>query len=92
MTFQSLADLFHQYDVPEGAYSLGDDMNVGDCWVLLKENDSWHVYFSERGQREREQVFLDEDSACTFMLQRVATSLWYSKRRKMPGLPSNIGD
>lgn len=66
-------------------------MSVGDCWVLSQEIDGWHVYFSERGQREREQVFLDEDSACKSMLQHVATSLWYSKRCKMPGLPSNLG-
>lgn len=90
MTSEELLSVFKSYDVPAFSYAFDDDGNVGDCWVIQLRDAKWHVYFSERGKREDEHIYDTEDEACRFMLSSVAISLWYSKHRRMPGLPSDI--
>ena len=90
ITFDDLLTIFESNQVPKHSYAFDDDGNAGQCWVIQLRNAKWHVYYSERGNRDREHVYDTEDEACRFMLSRVAISLWYSNHQKMPGLPSDI--
>jgi hypothetical protein len=62
------ASLQH-HDIPAIAYSLGRDKNESYCLVM--EDDRWHVYYSERGNRNAETMFASESDACKELLRRV---------------------
>jgi hypothetical protein len=55
--------------IPEFAYSVGGDQNESYCLVL--EDARWHLYYSERGNRNSEQVFTSESEACEELLRQV---------------------
>lgn len=54
---------------PGFAYSIGRDENETYC--LVQEPDGWHVYYSERGNRNEEAVFASESAACEELLRWV---------------------
>ncbi|GIH25202.1 hypothetical protein Aph01nite_35120 [Acrocarpospora phusangensis] len=47
-------------------HSIGADVDERYC--LVRHQDRWHVYYSERGQRGNERVFTDEGAACRALL------------------------
>jgi hypothetical protein len=47
-------------------HSIGVDVDERYC--LVRHQDRWHVYYSERGQRSGERVFTDEVAACRALL------------------------
>lgn len=47
--------------VPESVYSVARERNEAYC--LVEEADGWHVFYSERGNRNSEHVFLSETAA-----------------------------
>ena len=52
-----------------GAYSIG---SLADgALVLMQENDQWHCFFFERGNRITEVAFADWDTACCYFLGRL---------------------
>jgi hypothetical protein len=55
--------------VPGDAYSVGSDRNEAYC--LTGSDGEWHVYYSERGNRNADQVFASEDAACEELLRRL---------------------
>ena len=44
-----------ELSVPAIAYSIGRDLNEAYC--LTQEVDGWHVFYSERGNRNAERIF-----------------------------------
>ena len=59
--------------VDERAYRFGSP-GIGECYVIAAEGDTWSVYYSERGNRNSERHFDDEDSACIFFFGWVTWS------------------
>lgn len=55
--------------VPTTAYSIGSDDTEAYC--LVHELDGWHVYYSERGNRNSERVHAAESAACQDLLERL---------------------
>lgn len=55
--------------VPASAYSIGHDSNEAYC--LTEEDDGWHVFYSERGRRNTEQVFSTEGDASAELKRRI---------------------
>ena len=55
--------------VPQDAYSIGSDQNEAYC--LIGGDGEWHVYYSERGNRNEEHVFTSEDAACEELLRQL---------------------
>lgn len=55
--------------VPVIAYSIGTDENEAYC--LVHEADGWHVFYSERGNRNSERVHTAESAACQDLLERL---------------------
>ncbi|TCM42506.1 hypothetical protein [Kribbella sp. VKM Ac-2568] len=66
MNIQELSALLQSKGVPADAYSIGSDSNESYC--LLLEQGSWHVYYSERGNRNEERVYTSEADACQALL------------------------
>jgi hypothetical protein len=60
---------FRRLSVPDSAYSIGRETNEAYC--LIEEVDGWHVYYSERGNRNAEQVFSSESAAAEELMLRV---------------------
>lgn len=54
---------------PAAAYTIGMDRNETYC--LVPSGAGWHVYYSERGNRNEERVFTVEDEACHDLLDRL---------------------
>jgi hypothetical protein len=70
--------------VPAIAYSIGRDANEAYC--LVRELDGWHVYYSERGNRNSERVHAAESVACQDLLERLlrdgSVQRWIDERRE----------
>ncbi len=64
-----LGTLLRRLKVPATVYRLGGDENEAYC--LVAEPDGWHVYYSERGNRNSEEVLPSESAACERLLMRV---------------------
>jgi hypothetical protein len=69
MNTSELPALLRSMGVPADAYSIGSDSNETYC--LIPELGRWHVYYSERGNRNEERVFADEAAACQELLNRL---------------------
>ncbi len=69
MMIEDLRAELQRRAIPEFAYSLGRDENETYC--LVGGPDGWHVYYSERGNRNDERVLTSEDAACAELLRRV---------------------
>ncbi len=69
MTLVELGAELRRLNVPVFAYSLGRDANESYC--LVEGPDGWHVYYSERGNRNSEEVLHSESAACSRLLERV---------------------
>ncbi|GEN78515.1 hypothetical protein AFE02nite_02490 [Actinotalea fermentans] len=69
MTQDELELDMRRLNLPTFAYSLGSDRDEAYC--LTHEADGWHVYYSERGNRNSEEVFSTEAAACARLRERV---------------------
>ncbi len=69
MVIEELRAELQSCGIPAFAYSIGADVNESYC--LIGERDGWHVYYSERGARRIEAVFLSESAACEELRRRV---------------------
>jgi DNA-directed RNA polymerase subunit F len=43
-----------------------------DRYVLSEENRKWHVYYTEKGSKEKEKIFNSEDEACRYFIWFIA--------------------
>lgn len=53
--------------VDHASYAL-DGATPDECYCLLREASVWHVFYSERGLRTGEKVFVSESEACQYLL------------------------
>jgi len=64
-----LREMLRRRGVPDSVFSIGRDSNEAHC--LIEESDGWHVFYSERGHRNAEQVFSAESDAAEELTRRV---------------------
>jgi hypothetical protein len=69
MDSQELVARFEALGVPRGAYSVG--LARDESYCLVHEGGTWAVFYSERGSRNDEAAFSDEDRICREMFERV---------------------
>lgn len=55
--------------VPADAYSIGRERDESYC--LVRDDENWSVFFSERGKRSSEQTFASEEEACRELMNRL---------------------
>ena len=69
MNSQEMIVRFESLGVPRDAYSVGADRD--ESYSLVHESGRWKVFYSERGNRNSEAVFADENAACRELFERV---------------------
>jgi hypothetical protein len=69
MTVSELKAALDRLRIPSSAFSIGSDVNEAYCMVLI--HGRWHVYYSERGNRNNERVHGTEQAACEDLFSRV---------------------
>lgn len=73
MNVRELEDLLvaHGMHPPDYVW-FGDGMPpTAQHFGIVREDDGWHVYYSERAQHTHEVVFADEHAACTNLLSEL---------------------
>lgn len=67
MTVNDVAEILHLAQVDPTTYKLygvADDM----C-CLFPSGQAWHVFYSEKGNRNDERIFDSEDAACVYFVK-----------------------
>jgi hypothetical protein len=71
MTIEKLKEMLVADGIDERAYSL-DGMRRDEALILeTKAEDTWIVYYSERGLRTGESYFGSESEACEYLLEKL---------------------
>jgi hypothetical protein len=66
-----LVRILDNFGVHPNAYDLVSGRR-DETYTLISEADGWHVYYSERGQRNEERVHVTEAAAAIDLLERIA--------------------
>jgi hypothetical protein len=67
MTREELRSFLNREHVDPASYVL-DGKVRDECYCMVRESVLWHVFYSERGLRTGEEVFVTEEEACAHML------------------------
>ena len=67
LTCEQLRAFLDRERVDPRSYML-DGVVQDECYCLVRELTLWHVFYSERGVRIGEEVFVNEEGACAHML------------------------
>jgi len=71
MTVEELKMHLVQLAVPEHMYSILKGGFPNEALCLVREANSWEVYYSERGQKSGTKRFAEETAACEYMLGKL---------------------
>lgn len=66
MTRESFLEAVRKAKIRQNAFAL--DAEGDECYVLSGNDDSWSVYYSERGLETQKQSFSSESAALTHLL------------------------
>lgn len=70
MNIEQLRKQLEQLGVREDAYDLSGG-HMSERLTLSLSSGKWQVYYSERGIETGKVEFLEEDSACRYLLERL---------------------
>ena len=68
----ALERVLNLFEIRTDVYDLSCRDEGDEAHVITREDDGWHVFYSERGLRTSERVFSTEDQACDEVLMRIA--------------------
>ena len=71
MTVEELKKQLDAIGVPDDLYSLLIGGFQNEAYCLIKNEDGWEVYYSERGEKSDIQQFASESEACEYMLEEL---------------------
>lgn len=71
MTVEELKKRLDEIGVPDDLYSLLIGGFPNEAYCLIKNEDGWEVYYSERGEKSDIQQFASESEACEYMLEEL---------------------
>ena len=71
MTVEELKKRLDEIGVPDDLYSLLIGGFPNEAYCLIKNEDGWEVYYSERGQKSDVQQFENESEACEYLLEEL---------------------
>jgi len=61
----------NEINVPKDSYSILKGGLPNDVCCIVKTDDSWEVYYSERGKKFRLKTFSKEGEACEYFFDMV---------------------
>ncbi len=72
MTKKELKERLVKEGMPKDAYWLDEDaVSMGEELCLLKNENLWEVYYSERGLKSNLKIFEKEEEACENFYNRI---------------------
>lgn len=71
MTVEELKKQLDAIGVPDDLYSLLIGGFPNEAYCLIKNEDGWEVYYSERGQKSDAQQFENESEACEYLFEEL---------------------
>ena len=71
MTVEELKKQLDAIGVPDDLYSLLIGGFPNEALCLIKNEDGWEVYYSERGQKSDVQQFENESEACEYLFEEL---------------------
>ena len=71
MTVEELKKRLDAIGVLDDLYSILIGGFPNEAWCLIKNEDGWEVYYSERGNKRGARQFESEADACEYMEERV---------------------
>ncbi|MEE3471494.1 MAG: hypothetical protein VZR24_12605 [Butyrivibrio hungatei] len=71
MVVEELKKRLDQIGVSDDLYSLLIGGFPNEAYCLIKNEDGWEVYYSERGEKSDIQQFASESEACEYMLEEL---------------------
>ena len=77
MNLKLLQDLLKNLRIPESYYSLNSGLKY-DAFIIEEQDGKWiYFYFDEKGNREDEHVFYNENEVCEYLLKKIQTEYEY---------------
>lgn len=77
MDIQELKRKLNDLSIPKDWYSINDGLKP-DAYILENVYGKWiFYYFDEKGNRQNEREFDSEESACSYLLDKLMTELKY---------------
>jgi len=68
MTTDELKTILLERGIRKDAVNFNDSTPMTEQYCMIKDHGGWDIFYFERGHRNEIQRFLDEDSACLFLL------------------------
>jgi len=67
MNITELKDKLIELAIPKDSYCFEGGL-PNESYCIIKIDNEWEVYYSERGIKSNKQIFKDEDTACDYFL------------------------
>lgn len=71
MKKEELKIQLQKYGVAEWLYNLDGKGRNDERYCLIRKEQKWNVYFSERGIKTTDELFESEDEACQFIYSKL---------------------
>ncbi len=72
MTIPELRNKLKKEDIPENMYSLLIGGFPNEAFCLIKTENGWEVYYSERGKKRGIKQYASESEACEYMYKKLS--------------------
>ncbi|MCG8540993.1 MAG: hypothetical protein MJA82_13790 [Clostridia bacterium] len=72
MNINQLRDELSKLQIPKNAYQLKGGL-PNEVFCIGMENNTWEVYYSERGNKTNKKIFSNEELACGYFLNWMRT-------------------
>jgi len=71
MKIVELEKILQEIDVPSNAYSILKGGLPNEQLCIVKEDNIWEVYYSERGRKSSIKKFYSEEEACIYFFNKI---------------------
>ena len=71
MTVEELKKKLDELNIQQDLYSLMIGGFPNEAYCLIKNEDGWEVYYSERGNKRGTRQFASESDACEYLEERL---------------------
>ena len=71
MTVEELKKKLDELNIQHDLYSLMIGGFPNEAYCLIKNEDGWEVYYSERGNKRGTRQFASESDACEYLEERL---------------------
>lgn len=71
MKILELQKKLEEMRIPDDAYSILKGGLPNEQLCLVKNDEKWEIYYSERGKKSGVSIFENEDNACDYFFEKL---------------------